>query len=268
MRSEIQPVSERASFFTMFDGAVRLCLLEVSFLEDPETFDACLKRLSAFRKEKTMKYRPLTSRCLSLGAGLALDCLLNAYGLAERDMVYTLSEKEKPAFAGYPDLLFNLSHSGKAALACMGRRLPPGGIPSQAASSTGSGRRGASGENGSGEHHPDIKELGCDIEQISSRDHMNIARYHFHPAEYKRLLQISEPQKRADTFCRLWTLKESLLKATGEGLSLPMSGFYFDLEDSSPPQCHWPEAVNHYSFEEGVFPGYRLSCCIGTAPCP
>ena len=59
------------------------------------------------------------------------------------------------------------------------------------------------------------EEVGCDIE---------LPRRFFHPAEQEWLF--SQPEAEQSTaFFRLWTCKESFLKALGLGLSLPLDSF-------------------------------------------
>jgi 4'-phosphopantetheinyl transferase len=50
------------------------------------------------------------------------------------------------------------------------------------------------------------------------------------PGDEVRLIGESAPSERAATFYRLWTLKESYLKATGQGLATPLDSFAFSLD--------------------------------------
>ena len=82
--------------------------------------EASLKRLSPYRREKTLRYRFDRGKWLSAGAGLLLDYMLKDYGLCERDMQYIEGEHGKPAFANHPQLHFNLSHSNSLVACAMG----------------------------------------------------------------------------------------------------------------------------------------------------
>ena len=67
------------------------------------------------------------------------------------------------------------------------------------------------------------EEVGCDIELPRGFD-PNLARRFFHPTEQEWLF--SQPEAEQSTaFFRLWTCKESFLKALGLGLSLPLDSF-------------------------------------------
>lgn len=75
----------------------------------------------------------------------------------------------------------------------------------------------------------DGAEVGADIEQVDA------AR--FHPALFRQIASPTEAaQLRPDawTFYRLWTLKEAVLKCTGDGLMLEMQSFAIDLSVDPP----------------------------------
>ena len=64
-------------------------------------------------------------------------------------------------------------------------------------------------------------EVGCDIEKISSAP-MKVAQHYFSPGESEYIN--SEPDKDR-AFFTIWTLKESYMKMTGQGLSLALDSF-------------------------------------------
>ncbi len=76
--------------------------------------------------------------------------------------------------------------------------------------------------------------IGVDVEEASKPldDIEHIAARFFAPEEHRELMALP-PEARQERFYRLWTLKESYIKARGQGLSLGLSGFafYFERED-------------------------------------
>ena len=64
-------------------------------------------------------------------------------------------------------------------------------------------------------------EVGCDIEKIRKAP-MEIAQRHFLAVESA---YIQEAPDRDKAFFTLWTLKESYMKMTGKGMSLPLNSF-------------------------------------------
>lgn len=77
-------------------------------------------------------------------------------------------------------------------------------------------------------------EIGIDTESIDrSLDIAEIAPIVFEASELAALQSTPEHQRR-DIFFAFWTLKESYIKARGMGMSLPLDGFAFDLQQAQP----------------------------------
>jgi 4'-phosphopantetheinyl transferase len=89
---------------------------------------------------------------------------------------------------------FNLSHSGELALVAVVRDRP----------------------------------VGVDVEWIKPlNDHLKLAERHFSPAEISTIKNM-EADTSSHAFIQLWTGKEALIKARGNGLSLPLDQFSLD----------------------------------------
>ena len=74
------------------------------------------------------------------------------------------------------------------------------------------------------------REVGVDVEFTDLQvDHLEFARAYFAVEEAKQIEALSGELRR-DAFFAYWTLKEAYLKATGEGLSLPLSEYAFTLK--------------------------------------
>ena len=96
-------------------------------------------------------------------------------------------------------------------------------------------------------------EVGCDIERNVNAP-LEIAEHYFHSTEREYIEAASDPGK---AFFTLWTLKESYMKMTGRGMSLPLDSFEvvptaegFVLGKSSERSCF---------FETMEFDGYIFS---------
>ena len=82
--------------------------------------------------------------------------------------------------------------------------------------------------------------LGVDIEDVARSGHLlEIADAYFAPDELA-LLHAAPAEQRRELFFRLWTLKESYIKAHGDGLYLPLDQFAFTL---SPPAITFTPAI-------------------------
>lgn len=164
----------------------RLYIATTRALADPARFERLAQTIPPARREKLDAFRHDGARRLSLAASLLLVRALGDEGLRAAEIAVT--ENGKPYLPGLPDFRFSLSHSGDTALCAVSP-----------------------------------KEIGCDIEEPRACD-MKIARRFFHPAEQEWLF--SHPvDEQADAFLRLWTCKESFIKAIGLGLNLPLESF-------------------------------------------
>jgi 4'-phosphopantetheinyl transferase len=77
-------------------------------------------------------------------------------------------------------------------------------------------------------------EIGIDVETIARDvDIDGVAPTVFAPAELANFRR-ADAQHRIDRFFSYWTLKEAYIKARGMGLSLPLDGFWFELDGPSP----------------------------------
>ena len=64
-------------------------------------------------------------------------------------------------------------------------------------------------------------EVGCDIEKIDAAP-LEIAEHYFRPTECEYIKSAKDKNR---AFFTLWTLKESYMKMTGRGLSIPLDSF-------------------------------------------
>lgn len=163
--------------------------LNVEFLNDDDIFNKNLEQMSEYRRRKINAFRFRKDKNLSLGAGILIDRGLEKYGLRESIMKIITGENGKPYFENSPEIFFSISHSGAMAAA-------------------------AFSEN----------EIGCDIEKIAVHD-LSIAKRFFTEKESDFILSAPDEAEMQCRFVRIWTLKESYIKATGRGMSLPLNSF-------------------------------------------
>ena len=98
-------------------------------------------------------------------------------------------------------------------------------------------------------------DVGCDIEAVKPVD-PRLAERFFTPREAE---DIANSADKDDLFFRYWTLKESFMKATGQGMKLPFSAFAFTLGD--PVTVAQEADARSFSFAEFPLEGYRLAVC-------
>ena len=149
--------------------------------DDIEHFDwqAALPLLSEQRREQCLKFKHEQGRKTCAAVYLLLcEGLRKEYGITELP-VFEYGEHGKPSIVGHPEIFFNMSHCREAAI-CVLSDVP----------------------------------VGVDVESIRSYSE-SLARYTMSDAE----MELIEKAERPDVeFIRLWTLKEAVLKRSGEGI--------------------------------------------------
>ena len=117
---------------------------------------------------------------------------------------YLISERGKPYFE-CGNPYFSFSHSGKYALCAVSET-----------------------------------EIGADIE-APRENSAALAERFFTEKEADAVLNADDPD---EEFCRLWVIKESYIKATGEGLACPLNSF--DAGDKIGEYCTWHTELDGY----------------------
>lgn len=72
-------------------------------------------------------------------------------------------------------------------------------------------------------------QLGVDFEAVDRKVDLKVADSYFGPREIDWLMAQPDADK-PEAFLRLWTLKESFIKATGKGLTQDLASFGFEVE--------------------------------------
>lgn len=141
--------------------------------------ETALLELSDQRREQALKFKHEQGRRLCVAAYLLLkEGLAQEYGINESP-VFAYNEHGKPHIEGCPDIHFNLSHCREGVLCGLSSR-----------------------------------PIGVDIESI--REYKDsLATYTMNEDELRLINSSPRPDV---AFIRLWTMKESFLKLSGEGI--------------------------------------------------
>jgi 4'-phosphopantetheinyl transferase len=163
-------------------------------LRVPDAVLGALDRtLSPDERDRANQFRHPRDRREFLAAhGIARAILSRYTGTAPRELTLERNAAGRPALAqapGAPALGFSMSHSGTAALFGVARE----------------------------------RSVGVDIELIDRRLIDEEAAERILSPSERASLGALPPQARTHARFRLWTLKEALLKARGEGLAIPPS---------------------------------------------
>lgn len=168
----------------------KIYIANVSPFEDKNIYNSAYEMLDVRRQEKTDRLKNEADKIRSVAAGILLN---ECYRMNSKSGVCGMPSEMPPIQAkqgGKPyfvtgPICFNLSHSGDYVMCAL------------------------SGN-----------EVGCDVEYKRDAG-LKIAKRFFSQAEQEYLAGCDD----ADAFAKLWTLKESVLKASGVGISYPMDEF-------------------------------------------
>lgn len=197
-------------------------------LDNETLFREKLKLLSPYRQQKIAILRHERDKNRSLAAGLLLDHALAAFGLQERSMEYEIGEWGKPALKYHPEICFSLSHSGAYAICTIGD-----------------------------------KPVGNDIERIRE-GRLKVADRFFAKEELSWLYETEREEERMQRMFRLWTMKESFVKAIGRGMSLSLQDFviHMDGESGRARVWHSVDAKYYHLREYREIAGYCTAVCV------
>lgn len=77
--------------------------------------------------------------------------------------------------------------------------------------------------------------VGVDVEHLDRRTNVELAERYFAAPEVEVLRSVRGEAARRRMFLRIWTLKESFIKALGTGMQTPLDAFAFeDIESENP----------------------------------
>lgn len=166
---------------------LQLTLVNLSFRHSIEEL---LPWLEPEQQHRIRQYVRVENAHLSLWGQLTVRSMLGArLGVPPQSLRIERTPYGKPYLAGRDDLHFSISHSGSW-VACA----------------------------------VDNQPIGVDIEVHAPIDYSMITSRFFTRVEKEHLERLPM-EERLEGFYDLWTLKESYVKAVGQGLSLPLDGF-------------------------------------------
>lgn len=165
--------------------------------------------LTPEERARQLRYRRRVDQVrYAVGRGMLRRLLSQCSGIPESDWRFELGAHGRPepdpAVLGQltgPIPHFNISHSRGVTVAAIGHG---------------------------------VRKLGADVETYDRTSHWNLARRYFAPTEAE-VVERAEPHAQGELFLRFWTLKEAYVKAVGQGITLGLDTFAFQLSDQLSP---------------------------------
>lgn len=157
----------------------------------PEKIEQALCLLDEEESQRAQRFHSPLHRQRFIAAHAALRRILATYLPETAEKIeFSYTDYGKPYLAHETALQFNLSHSHEmAVVACTWDAA-----------------------------------VGVDIEKVEATYRPDVAKRFFSPEENAALNQL-QGEDQLNAFYRLWARKEALIKAVGQGLSLPLSTF-------------------------------------------
>jgi len=241
MRTRLDPTA----FPSLLSGAPALgknavLCIGIDLQDRPEEWrEAALPCVTDSEVSNAQRLRqPLDATRHLVGRALVRTLLARELDTATLRTEFATNPWGKPALPDY-GIEFNLAHSGGAIWAAFCRGVP----------------------------------VGIDVEEENDPADLHALTSILHPAERAELLALPMQEAHA-AFLRCWARKEAVVKALGEGLSKPLSGFRVHTADCSGnwlieapaiPGAGWttadlPVTPGRYSSVAAMAPGLTVNC--------
>ncbi|GFZ33236.1 4'-phosphopantetheinyl transferase [Clostridium zeae] len=161
-----------------------------------------------------------------IGETLIRMIVIENLKLSNKYISFDKNQYGKPYLKDYPNINFNISHSGDYVLCAV-----------------------------------DDSPIGVDVEEVKDIKYEEIAKSFFTTKESEYI--ISQDLKiQLDKFYEIWTLKESYIKCCGQGLSIPLKSFYLDLDQRENIKVVSNDKYTEHTFKVfNIELGYKVAVC-------
>lgn len=168
---------------------------------------ACRQWLTDEEQQRAARFRqPTSQNQFVVGRGMTRQLLGRRLGVDPRSIGFQQSAHGKPHLDGSPAIEFNVAHTNGLVVVAIGN----------------------------------TRRLGVDVEGLDRRIDLDIAKRYFAASEV-RWLAAQPAAAQTNAFLRIWTLKESFIKAIGTGLTMPLDQFAFRDLHSPHPQLFFTD---------------------------
>ncbi|MFT5164364.1 MAG: 4'-phosphopantetheinyl transferase [Alteromonadaceae bacterium] len=201
---------------TLEQNGIDLWLVQPDLITDEQLLGAYDGLMSVEERQKQQRYKFAKDRHDALITRAFVRTVLSKYAPADQPVrpqawQFDKGEKGKPEINNPPlPLRFNISHTQGLIVCAVTLNV----------------------------------DIGVDVEFIERKSStIKIAEYKFSPLEIAELKAQPEANQRK-RFFDYWTLKESYIKAVGDGLSIPLDEFSFDIIDDANIRLYVSEKRN------------------------
>lgn len=183
--------------------------------------------ISEDKKSKIDRFVYKRDKIRALIGEILIRTIINEdLGVRNKYIKFEKNQYGKPYLKKYPKFNFNISHSGDFVLCAT-----------------------------------DNKPIGIDIEKIKYIKYEDIAKRFFTISEFDYIVK-DDPDMQLSKFYEIWTLKESYIKCSGQGLTIPLESFSIDIDKFQNIKVIIDNKHNEYIFKRfDMESNYKISVC-------
>ncbi|MBU3187804.1 4'-phosphopantetheinyl transferase family protein [Clostridium estertheticum] len=183
--------------------------------------------ISKEKEDKIKKFVFKKDKIRSIVSEILIRSILcHQLNMENEDIIMIKNKFGKPFIEGHKDFNFNISHSGDWVICVV-----------------------------------DDEPIGIDIQEMIYNNYIGLAQNFFGFEEIKFILSENSSEC-MERFYRIWTLKESYIKAEGRGLSIPLNSFSIIENEFGDIIVSTESLVKKYYFKElCVDNKYKASIC-------
>lgn len=204
---------------------IEIYALKIEDLEC-DLFKKLLVYISSEKRIRIKKYRRVKDKYKALLSELLIRyIIIKKLNICNDNIKFNKGEFGKPFLEDIPNFYFNISHSGEWIICAV-----------------------------------DMENMGIDIERMRSIEYKDLAENFFSESEYKFIFSNGEKEEQ-DNFFRVWTLKESYIKACGKGFAIPLKDFSIDINSKYISLEKAADNIDYYFKEIPIDASYKSSIC-------
>lgn len=204
----------------------KVYIIDIKNLKESFPYEELYNKASSYRKKKVDKLRFEKDKFLSLSVDYLLRYALSEIGIDYSNIKIDFENNNKPILKNYDGVFFNLSHSEDIAMCTISN-----------------------------------DEVGCDVQKMANNS-LEIADRFFCNNELDLINRQDTFEEKREMFYRIWTLKESYMKALGLGFELGLSEFEIYFENGTAKVLSNKDLDTNFYFEEIKLENRSFKCSI------
>ncbi|MCP1396572.1 MULTISPECIES: 4'-phosphopantetheinyl transferase family protein [Bacillus cereus group] len=192
-----------------------------------EQLDELSLLIDSRKRHRIKKYVKKKNKLQTLmGEILLRSIIIQKLNINNKDIIFNNDYYGKPHLKNYPNVFFNLSHSGDFVVCAF-----------------------------------DEYPVGIDIEKIKDIEYEDLAKNFFTNREYDYIMK-NDLDQQLNKFYDIWTLKESYIKCCGKGLSLSLKSFSIEISGLKEINVIMGCSYTDHKLQILEFEfGYRMAVC-------